>query len=244
MIVDGYCIPGTERDTGLSVDRLLETMDRAGIDRAVIAPEDREIVIHNREGNRRLAKLAGDHPDRFIAACSINPWQGQRGIELLGEAVAEGARMLILAPALQGFVLGDPIADGLLEEAVAQRVPVYVHTGPHSAATPSQLVLLAMRFPQVQFIMGHCGATDYSHDVGAVLKCDLSNLWYDISLARPWAAADLVKKGYGGRTIYSSGSPRNDTLVELAELERDLPRKSHPDLYGGNLMNLLSLSSS
>lgn len=151
--------------------------------------------------------------------------------------------MLVLAPALQGFILGDPVADELLEEAAVQRVPVYVHTGPHSSAAPSQLVLLAMRFPQIRFIMGHCGATDYSHDVAAVKECELPNLWYDLALVRPWAAADLVERGLGSRTIFSSGAPRNDLLAELGEFERLLPRDVHPDVYGGNLLNLLSLAT-
>lgn len=242
MIVDGYCTPGTERDTRLSVTSLLETMDRAGIDRAVIAPEDREIAIENLDGNRRIARIAAAHPDRFIPACTVNPWQGRRAIELLRQAVAAEAGMLVLAPALQGFVLGDSIADDLLQEVARHGLPVYVHTGPHSAAAPSQLVLLANRFPQVQFIMGHCGATDYSHDLTAVAECELPNLWFDLALVRPWAGADLVRMGYGSRTIFSSGAPCNNLEFELSELEQLLPRDAHPNIYGGNLMNLLSLA--
>jgi uncharacterized protein len=243
MMVDGYCTPGTERDVRLPVENLLATMDQAGVDRAVIAPEDREIAIDNQAGNRRMTRIAQEHADRFIVACSVNPWQGGRGVQLLRQAVEEGAAMLVLAPALQGFILGDPVADDLLKEAGAQRVPVYIHTGPHSSAAPSQLVLLAMRFPGVRFIMGHCGATDYSHDLGAVTQCNLPNLWYDLALVRPWTGADLVKRGFGPRTIFSSGAPRNDLVAELSEFERLLPRDDHPDVYGGNLMNLLSLAT-
>lgn len=242
MIVDGYCTPGRERDTKLPVDRLLTTMDEAGIARAVIAPEDREIAVDNVEGNRRIAEIVAAHPDRFVAACSVNPWFGETGVKNLREAAAK-ARMLVLSPALQGFILGDSIADSLIEAATELGVPVYIHTGPHSAAAPSQLVLLAMRLPHARFVMGHCGATDYSHDLAAVLKCDLPNLWYDLSLVRPWAAADLVKRGGGSRAIWGSGAPRNDPGFELVELDRLLPRKEHPDVYGANVMKLLSLDS-
>jgi uncharacterized protein len=240
MMVDGYCTPGTERETRLPAQRLLEAMDRAGIDRAVVAPEDREIALANLEGNRRMARIALEHSDRFTPACSVNPWQGKGGIQLLRRAVEEGAAMLVLAPALQGFILGDPVADALLEEAATQGVPVYVHTGPHSSSAPSQLVLLALRFPQVRFVMGHCGATDYSHDLAAVTQYELPNLWYDLALVRPWTGEGLVKRGLGRRMVFSSGAPRNELVAELSEFERLLPRADHPDIYGGNLLNVLA----
>ena len=59
-VIDAYCTLGTERDTRLTAGELLQLMDEAGIQRAVIAPEDREIVAHNASGNSRMAQASGN----------------------------------------------------------------------------------------------------------------------------------------------------------------------------------------
>src|SRR5690242_10107905 len=110
-IIDAYCTPGTERETRLSADELLREMDRCGISLAVIAPEDREIAIANEAGNDRILALAARHTDRFIPACSVNPWHGPRGGTMLEKAVRGGARMLVLSPYLQGFIPPDELLD-------------------------------------------------------------------------------------------------------------------------------------
>jgi hypothetical protein len=57
-IIDAYCTPGTQRDTKLAPAELLQWMDEAGIHRAVVAPEDREIAVDNTAGNRRVLHIA------------------------------------------------------------------------------------------------------------------------------------------------------------------------------------------
>ena len=41
MTIDGYCTIGVDREYDLTVDMLLEQMDQANVDRAVVAPLDR-----------------------------------------------------------------------------------------------------------------------------------------------------------------------------------------------------------
>ncbi|MFH1918663.1 MAG: amidohydrolase family protein [Planctomycetota bacterium] len=240
QIVDAYCTPGTERETRLSAEDLLKWMDEAGIDRAVIAPEDRELALKNAEGNDRMLRLADRFADRFIPACTANPWSGPAGCRELERAAGAGAKMLVLAPALQGFLLGDPVADELLQLAGELRVPVYAHTGPHSAAAPTQLVLLAAQHAQTQFILGHCGSTDYAHDMPAVLRAAPENVWFELSLVRPFAASGYAAMVDHARLIFGSSAPRNHPAFELGHLATYLPVEDHPGIYGGNLLRLLA----
>ncbi|MBN2023005.1 MAG: hypothetical protein JW809_09435 [Pirellulales bacterium] len=92
LIVDAYCTPGGESSNGDSALGLLEMMDRAGIDRAVIAPSDREIAVANVEGNQRIERLAASHPGRFVPTCTANPWYGPAACAELQRAHAAGAR--------------------------------------------------------------------------------------------------------------------------------------------------------
>jgi uncharacterized protein len=240
-IVDGYCTLGTERETQMSREELLQRMDLAKIGRAVIAPEDREIAVDNARGNDRLLEASRLSNGRFVPACAINPWFGSAGCEELRRAVAAGARMLVLAPALQGFTLGDEVADELLQTAGRLGVPVYVHTGPHSSSAPSQLVLLAARHAGTSLILGHCGSTDYAHDMPAVLKTAPKNVWFEVSLARPWSVASYAAILDRPALVFGSSAPRNDPVYELEQLACYLPVTEHPDFYGANLARLLGL---
>ena len=240
QIIDAYCTPGTQRDTLLAPEDLLEMMDEAGIARAVAAPEDREIAFENVAGNDRILRMCDRIGDRFIPACTVTPWSSSAGCEELRRVVGSGARMLVLAPALQGFCPTDPVAGELLLAAGELRVPVYVHTGPHSHGAPTQLVVLATQFPGTRFIMGHCGSTDYCHDMPAVFKAAPENVWFELSLVRPFTVSAYAGMVDHGRLIFGTAAPRNHPAFEVRQLAEYLPTAEHADLYGGNLGRLLS----
>jgi predicted TIM-barrel fold metal-dependent hydrolase len=237
-LIDGYTTPGRERDTQMTLDDLLRQMDRAGIARAVVAPEDREIVTANQRGNARIRELTQAH-GRFIPTCTVNPWLGDEGLVELRRAVDAGARMLVIAPALQGFILTDPLADDLFELAGELGIPVYVHTGPHSAAGPTQLFLVAQRLKQTRFICAHCGSTDYANDMPPLLRSGQENLWFELSFVRPWALPTYASLADESRLIYASGAPRNDLQFELDAFNRVWPIEAHRKVYGANLATLL-----
>lgn len=239
-IVDAYCTLGNERETMLSADELIKQMDRAGIARAIVAPDDREIAVHNKQGNRRILEECQASNGRFIPACTVNPWYGRVACEELQAAISAGARMLVLAPALQGFCLSDTLLDDLLVVAAQRRVPVYVHTGPHSSSAPTQLVLVANKHSTVRFIVGHCGSTDYANDMPFVFSCGLANLWFELSLVRPWAIANYYKLGGDSKLLFASAAPRNDATVEMRHLASHLPKEAYSAIFGQNIVQLLA----
>jgi len=240
-IIDAYCTLGSERETRLDAATLLRHMDAAGIRRAVIAPEDREIACRNAEGNRRIAAIARQHADRFVPACSVNPWRGDEACGLLREAIADGAKMLVFAPALQGFYFTDELTSPLLAVAAEHALPVYVHTGPHSAAGPTQVVIVAQQHPETLFILGHCGVTDHAHDMPAILRDHaLPNLWFETSYLRWWGLPALGALKGGSRLIFGSSAPRNDPAFELARAASHWPIADHADFYGGNIAKLIA----
>ncbi|MFH1738142.1 MAG: amidohydrolase family protein [bacterium] len=237
-VIDGYCIPGTERDTVLSAHNLIGLMDEAGIDEAVIAPEDREIALLNEQGNERILALAAESHGRFLPSCTVNPWHGKQAIQIVKDAVDRGAKMLVLAPALQGFLPGDEVLEDLLIETAAMRLPVYFHTGPHSQGAPSQVALLAESHPESRIIVGHCGVTDYVGDMAAILAKRLDNLWFELSHVRPWRLPSLLNEADESRLIYGSSAPRNDLKFEFGQFSRNWPVDRHPGTYGGNIEQL------
>lgn len=239
QIIDGYTTPGTERDTSLGADELLAQMDVAGIARSVVAPQDRELAVDNATGNARVLALADRADDRLIPACGANPWYGDEAVGQFRCAHAAGARMLVLAPALQGFSPVDELVDPLMGAAGAVNVPVYIHTGPHSVGSPAQVLLLAERHPTTPVILAHCGSTDYAVDMPFVLEAAPPNLWFDLSFVRPFGMAALGEAARDDRFIWASGAPRNDAALELQHFDAHWPILEHPDTYAGNLSRLL-----
>jgi predicted TIM-barrel fold metal-dependent hydrolase len=244
MIFDGYCIPGTERDSCLSIDDLLRQLDEAGIAKALIAPEDRELVLANATGNDRILSAAARYPDRLVPACGINPWYGAAAVDELERCVGRGVRMLVLAPALQGFIPTDELCDDLLNSAARLGVPVYIHTGPHSSGGPTQVVLVAEKHSATRFVVGHSGSTDHAWDMSTILKNHrLQNLWFELSFVRPWVVPGYVELAGSSRFIWASSAPRNLPKFELEQLGRFLSPDRYPDIFGGNLCQLLGIGS-
>jgi len=238
MIIDGYCVLGVDREYDLTADALLRAMDQAGVDQAVIAPVDRYLAVENRFGNRFIQEAAADHPRRFIAACSVNPWYGEAGQKELHRALGDGARLLVLHPMVQGYIANDELVWPLLEAAEAAQLPVYVHTGPPGNASPWQITDLAQRFPGLDLIMGHSGATDFWNDVNeAALAAE--NIYLESSLARPFSFVPRLQIVGVQRGIMGSFAPINDFGFEWDQIKQAVPAELYPQVCGGNLQRLL-----
>lgn len=236
MIVDACTTLGGE----LSVSSLLRSMDDSGIARAVIGPMADELAVHNAAGNDRLLAEARRCGGRLIPTCTATPWRGDEAVQIVRGAASRGARLLVLAPALQGFNLADDLADPLLRLAGELALPVYVHTGPHSLGAPTQVVLAAQRHPATRFILGHCGSTDHAWDMLAIAREHMSdNLYLESSQVRPWAMPRYIELAGPSRVLFGSAMPVNDQRFELRQFMAQVPLESHAGFYGSNLLALL-----
>ncbi|MHB9028235.1 MAG: amidohydrolase family protein [Candidatus Latescibacterota bacterium] len=241
MLIDGYVTLGSERDTIYTADTLVRDLDKAGVDMAVIAPSDREIVVYNHPGNERIRSEASRFRDRLIPACTVNPWCGKDAVREVTQAFEDGARILVLHPTLQGFLLNDTLAEPVIRKAEEHMMPVYVHTGPHLYGSPWQLADCALRFPAVSFIMGHAGATDFWNDVPAVGKA-APNIYIEGSFARPFIFRTHLDSVGVERGIMGSSAPRNDLVFEWKQYRAYLPADSYSLVFGETLAGLLGLA--
>lgn len=238
MTIDGYCALGLDREYDLTEKALLNAMDNAAVDRAVIAAVDRQMAVYNREGNDFILGTAALHRDRLIPTCSVNPWFGDTASEELKRAVDDGARILVFHPLVQGFSANDELVWPLLEIAAAQQIPVYIHTGPPGSSSPWQVVDLADRFTKVDFIMGHCGATDFWNDVVTSGKA-AGNIYLESSLARPFNFSNYLQELDKKKGIMGSFAPHNDLRFEWEQMRNILPSPEWDEIYGDNLLHLL-----
>ena len=238
MTIDGYCTIGVDREYDLTVDMLLEQMDQANVDRAVVAPLDRCLAVSNQTGNNTMLQASGEYPDRLIPACSANPWYGLGAVAEVERAIGEGARMLVLHPLVQGFLANDELVWPLLETASETGTPVYFHTGMPGNATPWQVVDLADRFPDLDVIIGHCGATDFWNDMVEAAKSK-DRVYFESSLARPFSFSRYVEQIGGQKGIMGSFAPLNGLAFEWEQMRKVLEPEVLEDVCGNNLLRLL-----
>jgi uncharacterized protein len=218
-VLDAHTRLGTGREVSLTVDALLAIMDRTGIDAALIAPAERYIAYDNEDGNALTARAAAASGSRLHAYAAANPWR-RDALAVLRRAYDDGAVALEVDATLQGFDLHDHLVDPLLDFAGERGWPVYVRTGTPPTALPLPLASLARRFPQLTFIMGRSGATDFWIDAEPAL-CHAPNLLADTSYA-PW---DTVLSGFSRhpdigarRVVFSTDLPYTVADAEIARV--------------------------
>lgn len=196
-------------------DKLIQTLDEAGIDKAVVLVLDfglalGEAQISIQQQNQDYGRIMARHPSRLIPFAGVDP-RRLGATDLLEQAVTEwGLQGLKLHPTA-GFAPNEPATYKLLEKAYQLNLPVLFHTGPVPAplrtkyAHPLYLTDVAVDFPGLRIIAAHLSfcwwtelATFCSHE---------PNLFCDISGWQPFA-----KRNYAGfcqilRAILDTAGP-------------------------------------
>lgn len=229
LVIDAHVRLGESRDVTLSAEILLDSMDAAGVDVALVAPSEAQIAYFNREGNGAVAKASATSDGRLLPYAVATPWQGSdRAIDVLKEARDEGAVAMYLDPTLQGFDPFDGTADSLIEFAVEQGWFIYVRTGTPPHATPLVIASVARRHGGGIFLMGRSGATDFWMDVAEALRY-APNLFGE-TVYSPWDIAlnSLRQDPTVGvhRVVFGSDSPYATQRFEMDKM-RNWPIPNH-----------------
>lgn len=237
-VVDGHCHLDAAGEEP-AVSELLSEMDALGVDRAVICPTEMYIAVYNREGNDYIIEAVRGHPQRFIGLATVNPWYGYKAIEELERSIKSGLKGLKLHPFLQGFHLTHEVARPIVEACAALGIPVYVHTGTPISSMPFQLAELARGFPEVPFIMGHMGHSDFWRDtIPAASRSD--NIYLETSLVAVGLIRDAFEKLGAGRLIFGSDVPHSNLACELEKMSAiEMSGEEQRKVFGENLLSLL-----
>ncbi len=240
-VIDAHVRIGPSREVDLPVDRLLATMDRLGIDKAVVAPSEREIAVANRAGNEATAAAAARSEGRLLAYAVANPWFGAAAVAELDRARDAGAVALAVDPVLQGFDVHDGLVEPLIERATDWGWPVYIRTGTPPTAVPMPVALLARRYPQTRFVMGRSGATDFWIDAVPALV-HAPNLVADTAYA-PWdtvltSFAREAAVGYD-RILFTTDTPYTVPDAEVARIvDWPIEAAQRARVFGGTAREL------
>jgi predicted TIM-barrel fold metal-dependent hydrolase len=171
-------------------DQLVEQMDGAGIDHAVLLLADftyalRDSKLTIAEMLARHIAVSRRHPNRFSIFAGVDPRWGRDGISLFEDAVARGDVHGLKVYPPCGFTASDKDLRPFYEICSQHGLPVLVHIGATSPvldfelARPIHIDKAAREFPQVDFILAH-GSVHYP-DECAMMCSHRPNVYLDVS---------------------------------------------------------------
>jgi hypothetical protein len=281
MIIDIHAHPGFLREISGNVERVafrrkhfglykqsiwplelcLRQLDAAGIDKAVLLPEDLttrcgDTVVSNEE----IRQLVDCHPDRFIGFASVDPWR-EDALDVLEHAFANlKLAGLKLNPASQRFFPNDARLQPIYEVCVQYNKPILFHSGmsweplaPAKYAQPLLFEDVALANPGLRFALAHFGWPWVQEVAMLVLKypnvyADTALLYFDSPkeffayIFGSQLGSHWIDRSLSDKVMFGSNYPRIEQLRMRTAVESlDLRPATLAKILGGNAMSFLGI---
>lgn len=151
-------------------------------------------------------------PERFFGYFMLDPLQPDSLQRVQAAAANRHLHCICLFPAMHKYSVADARLTPLLEAAAAARLAVFVHCGSISVGVRNKLGLesnfdmrfsnpldlhpVALKFPQIRFVVPHFGAGMFRE---ALMLADLCpNVWLDTSSSNRW----MMYEGLDLRSVF------------------------------------------
>lgn len=202
---------------------LLESMDRAGIDRAVIC----SIATTPRQFDSILAFSRSIASRRIVPFLSVHP-EDPAAVERLEIGAREGFKGVKLHPYYQKFFLDDDGMMPIYRKIEELGLILVAHTGFDAGfpmerrCDPARVALILDRFPGLRLVATHLGAwRDWDavkeFMVGRSVYMEVSDSLHLLSTEQ---ARDIILNHKPGRILFGTDTPWCDQLETLEILKR------------------------
>lgn len=242
---DAACHVGFDpvEEVGATPEELGRVLDRHEVERAVLLPMGAALIHRFGESNRELARLAAGSR-RYLFYCTVNPWFGAEALAELERCFGErGAVGLAFDTSRQGLPIDSPMIFPFVEAAARAGRPVYFRTGVPLFALPLSLASLARRYPEVRFVLGAMGLSDYWGDITPAVRL-APNILLETSVnanvpaVLPGFIAEFGDRG----VLFGSGYPHTDYELQVRKIERcGLPEQTLERIFFGNAAALFGV---
>jgi hypothetical protein len=248
----GRAMPRLEEEAGVNacldgrVSSLRASMDRAGIDVAVVA----SIATRPQQFQPILAWSKSIASDRLVPFASVHPDDPQ-ALDQVDTLAREGIRGIKLHPYYQGFLLDEERLFPLYERIQARGLVLLCHTGYDIAyerkpvADPPRIARVAETLPGLKLVASHLGAWQDWDRVEQFLVG--RPVYLDVSCCHPQIPAGqalrILRRHPPDRLLFGSDSPWGDQRATLQWLlSLGLGEERTRALLFGNAARLLGLS--
>jgi predicted TIM-barrel fold metal-dependent hydrolase len=231
-IWDTHTHVGVARHSGRrwSAGQLLGSMDRRGIDRAVVIPFP--VVDDHRAAHEEIARAVREHPDRLTGSACLSPFLAERDFRDEVRRCAEefGFRALKLQPQYHGLNPISPRSDFFFETARENGLAVICHTGAGAPfALPSLFILPARKFPDLNFILAHAGGGLYvAEAIVAAAVCP--NVYVELSSLMPHHILEVLAHLPPSRLMIGSDLPESAETEIGKILGLEIPAEAKQDI--------------
>jgi predicted TIM-barrel fold metal-dependent hydrolase len=172
---------------GTSPEQLLELMEDAGVERAVLTAGFRGTA---RECLPKLSAATNAYPDAFAASLVVDPREGLNAVRLVRDAVeSHGVRLIRLLALETQLPYDDRVYYPIYSLCAELGVPVGVNVGlpgprvPGLAQHPMAIDVVCSFFPELKVIFSHVGAPWVDECVQLLVKWP--SLYYMTSAYAP-----------------------------------------------------------
>jgi predicted TIM-barrel fold metal-dependent hydrolase len=248
MIIDSYAFLGRWSDWPIKYttpEKLVELMNRYGIDKAVISTLN---FSDCDGGNEEVAKAVKMYPNRFIGFCVANPKAGEAVLDELKTAIMKADfKGLRLYPADHGYRFDeDPAWQLLMEEALKQKlvisIPVrLIANFGMPVCPPSEIGKVANRFPEAKIIIDGVNYGEYRETVQVMKK--YNNTFFEASCFQYLGGVEHLVSTFGaGRVLFGTGLPLQYPACGFARIEKaEIAEEEKALIMGENIKKLLNL---
>lgn len=228
---------------------LVRHMDKLGIERLLLSQGFAEFMFHPtpdqvREENDRVMRAVRQFPDRAYGSLFLSPGDVASSLQEFDRCVRDGP-MVMIGELQTDVRCNSPALDPLIERAISLHVPILQHTwiskdgnGP-GESSPFDLVELANRHPQAQFICGHTGG---NWELGIRAIRETKNICAGIAGSDPTSGfTEMAVRELGAeRVVYGSDVGGRSFASQIAKvLGAEIPDSAKGLILGRNLRRLL-----
>ncbi len=236
-----------------SAEDLLSSMDRNGVERAMVMGmgwTDPDVAM---EANDYIIQAVTDNPSRLTGFCSVNPAWGDPAVtEVIRCSAAGLVGIGELHADTQSFDIGSVSAMApVMEMARSDRLPVLVHASEpvghrypgKGSTTPDKLYRFIQNFPGNVIICAHWGGGLPFYSLMPEVKESLKNVYFDSAaspfLYNPKVFAIMSELVGEGKVLFASDYPLLD-ISRLLEQARNagLAPDVETALLSGNVAKL------
>jgi len=251
VIIDADCHISSRKFDGLAItaDDLIERMDRAGVDKALVwlkPPYDKNIEPEN----RAVYEATKKYPDRLIGIGWANPHLGKEAtLATIKRCFEEyGFYGVKFNGAQDGYVIDSDFAMPYIEEAARYGKAIAFHIGAdfYENTHPYRLGRIAAKFPEIQFLMVHMGGVSFPTLSRSAIEVAQQhpNITLIGSAVPETDVLRAIQTLGPDRVCFGSDTPFRLMHVQLAmyrALLEDFDEETQAKVLGGNLARTLGL---
>jgi predicted TIM-barrel fold metal-dependent hydrolase len=154
-VAANYFKQGEDFFRDYSIDEMLETMDRLGVEKSILTTDAAHPQDH-------VLSFAKERPDRFALGCQVDPRKGMQAVRALERFTKEyGGVLCRITPFYLDVPPNDAIYFPIYTKCVELGLPITINTGipgppaPGECQHPMHLDKVCLYFPELKLVMAH-----------------------------------------------------------------------------------------